>query len=464
MAGEYKRARGKKKIKLPGGDEMFIPALTGISFIDPRDRYQETQYSIDNSAAADRDVHVDDVFPTAVDADGVPTSDPATQDRTGTPLKVERIDTWKVLDPRNRYQETAATFDNKTGADDAPPHFSTHQKTHIYRYYKDPNLPNNDGTWIDSELIDELARQDPRSRYQEDVHYIDNPTNAQFRDGDLSGQVTEDDPDITIGDSEGTEDNPVRIDPFQNIVNFHDMSETPSYSLVFYVNFLPVDGSTSSIVRGSGAHITFDGSFTLSTITAMSAKFDLALPSGVIATGFPLTSGENRIPLSGGSSNRAIFNAARLYTTGGANFRFEMGGLCCDGDFIWNFDWPTDPGRLASQYPSAWPFPDNTSSFGTVDLDFSAARLEFPDGKIFAATPTTDDPCYIGSDVLPHEMWATTSAYFAPPPGSDFKIPGIVTPAQANFGGNTRLSQTSYLLYDGFIRFMGAINFEQVTA
>lgn len=231
MAAEYKRSRGRKKIILPSGNEIYIPALTGISLVDPRDRYQEHQYSIDNSPNADRDIHVDDVYPVVVDADGKPTSDPPVRDTSGDPLKVERIDTWRILDPRSRYQEHHVDFDNKTGADTVPPSFTQHQKTHIYRYYKDPESPDDNGPWIDSELIDELATVDPRDRYQETAHAFNNPTNAEFRAGDLSGQASSDDPDITNGSGEGTADTPVRLDPFQNIINFHDDS------FVFYFDF-----------------------------------------------------------------------------------------------------------------------------------------------------------------------------------------------------------------------------------
>lgn len=220
MAGEYRRIRARKRVKLPNGVEVQIPVLASISFVDPRDRYQETAYGIDNTQDADRDVHVDDVYPVAVDGDGKPTQDEPTQDKSGDPLKVERVDTWKILDPRSRYQESRVAFDNKTGAELIPPSFTQHQKTHIYRYFKDPEKPSNDSAWIDVEWIDELGHVDPRTRYQETVATLTNPTNAEFRGGDLSGQVSQDDPDITIGDGEGTADNPVRLDPFQNIVNF----------------------------------------------------------------------------------------------------------------------------------------------------------------------------------------------------------------------------------------------------
>ena len=125
------------------------------------EQYQETAHQIVNDSTSKRTVHVDTLYPTLdVDANGVPQGDPV-QDTGSDPLYVERIDIWPVIDPFERYQETQFLPDNVTGAEDGPPHFRTHAKTHIYRYYKDPLVPDDGGAWIDSELIDEIDVVDP---------------------------------------------------------------------------------------------------------------------------------------------------------------------------------------------------------------------------------------------------------------------------------------------------------------
>jgi hypothetical protein len=202
MPEEYKRTRGRKKIQLPDGQDVYIPVIIGISFIDPVQRYQEYQHTIDNSDQSARTVHVDEV-----------------KSETGTTsIFVERIDGWPIIDAVDRGQETQFAFDNRTGADAAPPHFSTHQKTHVFRYYQDPNNPDDNGPWVDSELIDEIAVIDPIERYQESVYALNNPAR-----GDSTGQADPSDPDIT--GSSGI-DPPYRTDPFQNIIGFN--AEAPT--------------------------------------------------------------------------------------------------------------------------------------------------------------------------------------------------------------------------------------------
>jgi hypothetical protein len=220
MPAEFSRTTARKTILLPSGDRVKVPVITNISFIDPLDRYQETQHALDNTENSTRLAHVDQVHAVPVDENGVPTDDPPRAD-TGEGLFVERVDTWKALDAIDRGQETQLTLDNRTGNDLLPPHFSNHTRTHIYRYFQDPSNPDDNAVWIDSELIDEVAVIDAPDRGQETRYTLVNPTNAQFQEDDLSGQASDNDPDLTIGgDAEGTEANPVRLDPFQNIVNY----------------------------------------------------------------------------------------------------------------------------------------------------------------------------------------------------------------------------------------------------
>lgn len=202
MPVEVGRTTARKVIDLPGGQSVSIPVITKISFIDASGRYQETEHVIDNSSDSNRIVHVDKVHPTSGDI--------------SKSIDVERIDFWNVIDPVDRHQETQFHIDNVTGADSAPPHFSTHLRTHVVRYHADPNNPNDNGDWVDSELIDEIAVIDPADRYQESYYTLVNT--------DLPSDPA--DPDI----SDALLDPPYRTDPFQNIVDWHtDVGAEPFY-------------------------------------------------------------------------------------------------------------------------------------------------------------------------------------------------------------------------------------------
>ncbi len=257
MPDEGSRITARKTIVLPDEETISVPVVTQISFIDPLERYQETEHHIDNSSESNRIVHVDQVHPVDVDQDGVPTEEtPVAGEDT---LYVERIDTWNSLDPLERGQETQLTLDNATGNDLLPPHFTNHERTHIYRYHQDPANPDDEGVWIDSELIDEFAVIDPLNRGQETHYALTNPTNEEFRAGDVSGQADQNDPDITIegGDGEGIEANPVRLDPFQNIVNY---SKGGLYVLFLYSwhDFItPGMGERCTLTQNSPAASTF---------------------------------------------------------------------------------------------------------------------------------------------------------------------------------------------------------------
>jgi hypothetical protein len=210
---EVGRIRARKKIKLPSGDTIYIPCIKEIHFLDAAERGQETQITIDNSSASDRKVHVDKVKFVPVDHDGNPTG---SSQGSGPSLYVERIDQINLSDSLDRGQETQIQLDNNTGSDSNPPRFTTHKKTHVYRYYKDPNSQDDGGTWIDVEMIDELDVSDASDRGQETFYALNNPERE-----DMSGQSDDGLDDITIDDGEGTEGNPIRIDPYQNIINFN---------------------------------------------------------------------------------------------------------------------------------------------------------------------------------------------------------------------------------------------------
>jgi hypothetical protein len=228
MPEEFGRTTARKRIKLPGGgpsDHVDVKVITKIAWLDALDRGQETQHSVDNSGSSNREVHVDKVYHT--DQDG-------NQD-TSQFLEVERIDVWKVLDALDRGQETQTRLDNVTGGDSAPPHFSSHLKTHVVRCYQDPNNRDDNSPWVDVELIDQFAFIDQAERGQETQYSLTNPAND-----DPAAQADPNDPDIS--DTDNGVDPPWRTDPFQNIVNFSGGARRP---------YLPPLGSAGAGVGGN---------------------------------------------------------------------------------------------------------------------------------------------------------------------------------------------------------------------
>jgi hypothetical protein len=225
--GETGRVVKRKQVRLPGGGTVDVPVITQITFKDPVNRGQEAQYAVDNSAQANRDVHV------AAILDDGSTDESAGANNTNTDaLQVERIDLWRVKDPVDRGQQTHIAPDSKTVAEppDAPPYFTTHKKTHIVRYINTPD----DGSFIDSELIDEFRIKDPVNRGQQTWYTLQNPPDNQNIDGITIGDPvdgTDDgngnpiyqiqvDPTLDdVSDTANGVDPPWRLDPFQNIVS-----------------------------------------------------------------------------------------------------------------------------------------------------------------------------------------------------------------------------------------------------
>ena len=205
MPEETDRIYKNKRIDLPGGGTVLFPVIARITFTDAKDRYQETQTAIDNSSAADRDVHIAWII-----GDKETNNEDAPLD-TPTPdgaLAVERIDRWRVLDPKDRHQETFTALDNRTKDEDGPPYFTTHLKTHVLRIVNDPD----DGAFIETEVIDQISVLDPSDRNQETIYNLENPEGEPDDEGNLVYHADSDDEDITdISD-------PVRTDPFQNII------------------------------------------------------------------------------------------------------------------------------------------------------------------------------------------------------------------------------------------------------
>jgi hypothetical protein len=209
MPTETNRKLATKTFETNGGD-IKVPVITEITFADPVNRGQETTYTIDNSAEANRDVHVAWVAHDPTDPQATENADPSATPPSGL-VAVERIDLWRVKDPVDRGQETFTAPDNKTYNPSGPPFFRTHFKTHVVNYRKTPTDPN-DTVLIASELIDEFVVIDPVNRGQETHFYLQNPVD----DDEANAQITPDLPDIT-DEADGV-DPPYRTDPFQNIV------------------------------------------------------------------------------------------------------------------------------------------------------------------------------------------------------------------------------------------------------
>jgi hypothetical protein len=247
MPTETERQIKRKRIKLPSGDTVDIPVITQITFKDTVERGQEYQFTIDNTAAAHRDVH------TA----SIPGNGGAT-DETGNNagLKVERVDLWRTKDTVERGQQTYYAPDSKTIAEppSAPPFFTTHEKTHIVKYINTPD----DGNWLKSELIDKFKFKDTVERGQETEYFLSNPPDNQNISGltigsDSDGTTVAIDPGIAeIADTNGNPD-PVRTDPFQNIVDFNGTARIYLYRWYWFYSSWNITGGPGD----AGAAITF---------------------------------------------------------------------------------------------------------------------------------------------------------------------------------------------------------------
>jgi hypothetical protein len=250
MPIETGRVVGRKRIQIPNGNTVDCAVIQQITFRDPVDRGQETQYTVDNSGNAKRGVHVANV---------PGNSQPTDENASGpdiTQLQVERIDLWRVRDPVDRGQETFFTLDSKTVQEppDAPPYFTTHEKTHIVKYINTPD----DGTWIESELIDKFKVRDPVDRGQETEYELQNPPDNQNIDGLTLGTDVDGIPTIAVdtslpdlSDSGNGVDPPWRLDPFQNIVDV-------SGRIFFFAGIHPASITQYINPHNIDTHIPFD--------------------------------------------------------------------------------------------------------------------------------------------------------------------------------------------------------------
>lgn len=210
MPTETGRVTSVRRFTDPDNPSTSIDSkiIDKITFIDPYDSYQETEYTYDNTSQnLSRKTHT-------VTVKGV--DDPSSK------IDVERIDSTNVVDGGDSFQETIMSLLN---SDDPPKHLKTHT---IKVYGVDDNGVENPSSWIKWQRVDRFSVTDPQSSYQETICQLIWPDGSDTSDGgegntDLDNTENSDydsnldDPDIS---SDGTAINPPwRIDPFQNIID-----------------------------------------------------------------------------------------------------------------------------------------------------------------------------------------------------------------------------------------------------
>ena len=210
MPTETRRIVKRKRVSLPGGGTVDIPVIAQITFLDVVDQAQESEFHLENGSAGKRDVRI-----ASIPGDGGATDETG----SGSGLRVERVDLWRVLDVVEQGQETDFHPDSKTVNSSGPKYFSTHEKTHVVKYINTPD----DGNWIKSELIDTWKFADTVDQGQESEYFLFNPPDnggiaglALGTDSDGTTTIAVDPAIAEIADAV----DPVRTDPFQNIVDY----------------------------------------------------------------------------------------------------------------------------------------------------------------------------------------------------------------------------------------------------
>lgn len=231
MADEITRVLKFKKVKLPTDGTVKCPLIAQIAFVDPLSRGQEIQFSLFNTIDGDRETHIALVKNYGSDETGGDNTKP---DAAKMMVKVERVDILRVADAPDRAQETFLAPDSRTVAQppDAPPFFTTHEKTHVVRYINDPD----DGNSLDSELIDQFNFLDGVDRGQETFYFLQNPPDHQIDGLTISSTTDPDGSHVTLisidqdaeieditdpGDGDNGIDPPWRFDPFQNPIGWN---------------------------------------------------------------------------------------------------------------------------------------------------------------------------------------------------------------------------------------------------
>lgn len=168
--------------RLIGGVKLKV--IEEIGFIDSRDKYQETRYSLRNDPSGKRRVNV-------VNVGGI---------------DVERILNFSVVDPKSRYWESVFGLLNMA---DPLVHYQTHN-TKVYA--TDENGNKNYNVYIEVQRIDKIFVRDPNDRGQDTIFSLNwgDLTDPEWDYTDVPDPIT---------DYDGTSINPPwRLDPFQNIV------------------------------------------------------------------------------------------------------------------------------------------------------------------------------------------------------------------------------------------------------
>jgi hypothetical protein len=207
---ETSRLIKRKRVTLPSGATVDIPVIAQITFLDVIAQAQETEFHLDNTSASNRDVRT-----AAVPGSGQPLDESGGSDG----LKVERIDTWRVLDTISSAQESFFYPDNKTVNPSGTPYFISHEKTRIVKYINAPD----DGNWIKSELIDSWKFADTPDQGQETEYFLFNPPDNAAIAGLTLGTDADGIPTVAIDpsvDEIADALDPLRTDPFQNIVDY----------------------------------------------------------------------------------------------------------------------------------------------------------------------------------------------------------------------------------------------------
>jgi hypothetical protein len=281
MPTETNRAIKRKHIQLPQGGSVDIPVITQITFLDVVDQGQESEFHLENGAQGKRDVRV-----ASVPGNGAATDETGVADG----LKVERVDVWRVLDVVEHGQETFFHPDSKTVKQppDAPPYFVTHEKTRVVKYINTPD----DGNWIKSELIDKWKFGDVVDQGQETEYFLFNPPDNAGIKGLTLGTDSDGTPTIAVDpglDAIGDAVDPVRTDPFQNIVDFAS-SGTAHFKVWVY-------GYVRGVIGGG-----FSGSASLSpadgeVVDNFAYSFDDATPGPLVSGTVTGMGGAQTVPI-----------------------------------------------------------------------------------------------------------------------------------------------------------------------
>jgi hypothetical protein len=335
MPAETKRVIKRKQIPLPSGGTVNIAVINQITFLDVVNAAQESEFHLENGSAGKRDVRVA----------SIPGNGGATDETGGgSGLRVERVDTWRVLDVVERGQETDFHPDSKTVNSSGPKYFTTHEKTRVVKYINSPD----DGNWIKSELIDQWKYADTVEQGQETEYFLFNPPDNTAIEGITLGSDSDGMPTIAVDpalDAIADAVDPVRTDPFQNIVDFSSEVPTGGPGDVIFTA-----GQGFFLVNNAGAysaHLTMDkdasGAFvitvspligppfaTLQGTWSATAESDVSIgapPPGQDWTHWTNASGGTGLVSADVTSNLGVTGASVTFDMGGAIFTATGSGV-----------------------------------------------------------------------------------------------------------------------------------------